>query len=208
MGKIGYVRVSTKDQKFDRQQEKLKAENVDIIFEDKLSGKDTNRPKFQELLQYIRKGDIVVVSELDRLGRNNKELTETMDLLKNKGVTIEILNLPSFKDIKDENLRQLLNNLILELYKYQAESERRSIRERQRQGIEIAKRKGAFKGRPTIYSEDAKDPQKRLTYLKIVEMLNDDKAIRAISDETGVSRPTIYKIKQAQLDSKSAEGDS
>lgn len=196
MAKIGYVRVSTKDQKFDRQHEKLKAENVDIIFEDKLSGKDTNRPKFQELLKYIRKGDIVVVTELDRLGRNNKELTETMDLLKNKDVTVEILNLPSFKDIKDENLRQLLNNLILELYKYQAESERRSIRERQRQGIEIAKQKGVYKGRPTTYTFDAKDPQKRLTYFKILEMLEAGTPIKRISEETGVSRPTIYKIRK------------
>lgn len=196
MAKIGYVRVSTKDQKFDRQHEKLKAENVDIIFEDKLSGKDTNRPKFQELLKYIRKGDIVVVTELDRLGRNNKELTETMDLLRNSGVTVEILNLPSFKDIKDENLRQLLNNLILELYKYQAESERRSIRERQRQGIEIAKQKGVYKGRPTTYTFDAKDPQKRLTYFKILEMLEAGTPIKRISEETGVSRPTIYKIRK------------
>ena len=196
MAKIGYVRVSTKEQKLDRQHEKLRAENVDIIFEDKLSGKDTNRPKFQELLKYIRKGDIVVVTELDRLGRNNKELTETMDLLKNKDVTVEILNLPSFKDIKDENLRQLLNNLILELYKYQAESERRSIRERQRQGIEIAKHKGVYKGRPTTYSQDAKDPQKKLTYFKILEMLEKGKPIKQISEKTGVSRPTIYKIKR------------
>ena len=196
MAKIGYVRVSTKDQKFDRQHEKLKAENVELIFEDKLSGKDTNRPKFQELLKYIRKGDIVVVTELDRLGRNNKELTETMDILRTNGVTVEILNLPSFKDIKDENLRQLLNNLILELYKYQAESERRSIRERQRQGIEIAKQKGVYKGRPTTYSHDSRDPQKKLTYFKILEMLENGKPIKRISEETGVSRPTIYKIKE------------
>lgn len=76
-----------------------------FIFEDKLSGKDTNRPEFQKLLEYVRQGEIVVVTELDRLGRNNKERTETMNLLKNKSVTIEILNLPSFKDIQDENLR-------------------------------------------------------------------------------------------------------
>ncbi|MHC5247420.1 recombinase family protein [Enterococcus sp. LJL90] len=196
MTKIGYVRVSSKDQKYDRQHEKLKAEQVELVFEDKLSGKDTNRPKFQELLQYIRKGDIVVVSELDRLGRNNKELTETMDILKNKGVTIEILNLPSFRDIQDENLRQLLNNLILELYKYQAESERRAIRERQRQGVQIAKEKGVYKGRPISYSENTKNPQKKLAYAKIVEMLAEGKPIKIIAEETGVSRPTIYKIKR------------
>lgn len=196
MAKIGYVRVSTKDQKFDRQHEKLKAENVELIFEDKLSGKDTNRPKFQELLKYIRKGDIVVVTELDRLGRSNKELTETMDLLRNKDVTVEILNLPSFKDIKDENLRQLLNNLILELYKYQAESERRSIRERQRQGIEIAKKKGVYKGKPVIYTKDTNDPQKKLAYQKVVELLDKGVSKTKISKETGISRPTIYKIEK------------
>lgn len=195
MAKIGYVRVSTKDQNLDRQFQKLKEENVTIIFEDKLSGKDTNRPEFQKLLEYVRQGDIVVVTELDRLGRNNKELTETMDLLKNKGVTIEILNLPSFKDIKDENLRQLLNNLILELYKYQAENERKSIIERQKQGIAAAKQKGVYKGRPTTYTYDAKDPQKRITYLKIIELLEKETPIKRISEETGVSRPTIYTIK-------------
>lgn len=195
MAKIGYVRVSTKDQNLDRQFEKLREENVTIIFEDKLSGKDTKRPEFQKLLEYVRQGDIVVVTELDRLGRNNKELTETMDLLKNKGVTIEILNLPSFKDIQDENLRQLLNNLILELYKYQAENERKSIRERQRQGIAVAKQKGIYRGRPTTYTYDAKDPQKRITYLKIIELLEKETPIKRIAEETGVSRPTIYTIK-------------
>ncbi|MHC5250399.1 recombinase family protein [Enterococcus sp. LJL90] len=198
MAKIGYVRVSSKDQNYDRQYEKLKAEEVEIIFQDKLSGKDTNRPKFQELLDYLRKGDIVVVSELDRLGRNNKELTETMDTLKRKGVTIEILNLPSFRDIQDENLRQLLNNLILELYKYQAESERRSIRERQYQGIQIAKEKGVYKGHPVSYPSYTKNAQKKLIYTRIVEMLAAGRPIKEIAKETGVSRPTIYKIRNSE----------
>lgn len=119
-----------------------------------------------------------------------------MDILKSKGATVEILNLPTFKDIKDENLRQLLNNLILELYKYQAESERKSIRERQQQGIEISKQKGIYKGRPTDYSYSSKNPQKRLTYFKILEMLEHGVPIKQISEQTGVSRPTIYKIKK------------
>nr|WP_254907350.1 recombinase family protein [Enterococcus sp. 7E2_DIV0204] len=135
-------------------------------------------------------------TELDRLGRNNKELTETMDLLRTNGVTVEILNLPSFKDIKDENLRQLLNNLILELYKYQAESERRSIRERQRQGIEIAKKNGVYKGKPVIYTKDTKDPQKKLVYLKVVELLEKGVSKTEISRKTGISRPTIYGIEK------------
>lgn len=71
------------------------------------------------------------MAELDRLGRNNKDLTDIMYKIQNKGATIEVLNLPSLKGIEDTNLRRLINNLIIELYKYQAESEWKKIRERQ-----------------------------------------------------------------------------
>ncbi|HDL0740806.1 TPA: recombinase family protein, partial [Enterococcus faecium] len=98
-------------------------------------------PQLQAMLNYIREGDIVVVTELDRLGRNNKELTELMNQIQIKGATLEVLNLPSMNGIEDENLRRLINNLVIELYKYQAESERKRIKERQAQGIEIAKKK-------------------------------------------------------------------
>ena len=82
------------------------------------------------------------MSELDRLGRNNKEITSIMNQIQDKGATLEILNLPSLNGIQDDNLRRLLNNLIIELFKYTAENERKQIRERQRQGIELAKEKG------------------------------------------------------------------
>lgn len=116
--------------------------------------KDTHRPGLKALLSFIREGDIVVVSELDRLGRNNKELTEVMSIIQSKGATIEILSLPSLSGIEDENLRRLLNNLIIELYKYQAEAERIKILERQREGIEIAKRKGRYKGRKLLFHKN------------------------------------------------------
>lgn len=152
MSRIGYVRVSSSDQNLDRQVENLKG--VFKVFSDKLSGKSTDRPGLKALLSFIREGDIVVVSELDRLGRNNKELTEVMSIIQSKGATIEILSLPSLSGIEDENLRRLLNNLIIELYKYQAEAERIKILERQREGIEIAKRKGKYKGRKLLFSRD------------------------------------------------------
>ncbi|MGH2233229.1 recombinase family protein, partial [Enterococcus faecalis] len=120
---------------------------VSKVFSDKLSGQSVERPQLQAMLNYIREGDIVVVTELDRLGRNNKELTELMNQIQIKGATLEVLNLPSMNGIEDENLRRLINNLVIELYKYQAESERKRIKERQAQGIEIAKKKGKFKGR-------------------------------------------------------------
>ncbi len=145
MAKIGYARVSSKEQNLDRQLKAL--EGVSKVFSDKLSGQSVERPQLQAMLNYIREGDIVVVTELDRLGRNNKELTELMNQIQIKGATLEVLNLPSMNGIEDENLRRLINNLVIELYKYQAESERKRIKERQAQGIEIAKKKGKFKGR-------------------------------------------------------------
>lgn len=129
MAKIGYARVSSADQNLDRQLKQLN--NVEKIFKESISGASRERPQLIAMLDYIRDGDIVVVTELERLGRNNKELTEVMDEIKLKGATLEVLNLPTLRGIEDDNLRRLLNNLILELYKYQAQAERERIKERQ-----------------------------------------------------------------------------
>ena len=152
MSKIGYARVSSKEQNLDRQLEAL--QGVSKVFSDKASGQSTELPQLQAMLDYLREGDIVIVTELDRLGRNNKDLTEIMNAIQQKGATLEVLNLPSMNGIEDENLRQLINNLVVELYKYQAESERKRIKERQAQGIELAKKKGRFTGRKSTYQKD------------------------------------------------------
>ncbi|HAK1498802.1 TPA: recombinase family protein, partial [Listeria monocytogenes] len=136
MAKIGYARVSSKNQNLDRQIESL--QGVSKLFSDKISGQSLERTQLKAMLEYIREGDIVIVTELDRLGRNNKDLTDIMNQIQQKGATLEVLNLPSMSGIEDENLRRLINNLVIELYKYQAESERKRIRERQQQGIELA----------------------------------------------------------------------
>jgi len=81
MAKIGYARVSSKEQHLDRQLAALK--DVDKLFTDKLSGANTNRPELQKMLAYIREGDIVMVTELDRLGRNNHDLTKIMNSIQN-----------------------------------------------------------------------------------------------------------------------------
>ncbi|MBO0478353.1 recombinase family protein [Vagococcus fluvialis] len=195
MTKIGYARVSSREQNLERQFELIERSEVKKIFSDKLSGKDNNRPQLKEMLNYIREDDIIVVSELDRLGRNNKEITSIMNQIQDKGATLEILNLPSLNGIQDDNLRRLLNNLIIELFKYTAENERKQIRERQRQGIELAKEKGKYKGRPLAYSADSNNKQKRVTYEKIVEMLEKDVPITQISKELDVARNTIYRIR-------------
>ncbi|MDS2238018.1 recombinase family protein [Streptococcus pneumoniae] len=152
MVKIGYARVSTTDQNMDRQLDQLK--HIDKLFQESISGVSKDRPQLKAMLDYIREGDIVVVTELERLGRNNQELTEIMNQIQTKGATLEVLNLPTLRGIEDDNLRRLLNNLILELYKYQAQAERERIKERQAQGIAIAKTQGKYQGRKALFTED------------------------------------------------------
>lgn len=154
MAKIGYARVSSKEQSLDRQLEALQGVSVTRVFSDKASGQNADRPQLKAMLDYIRDGDIVVVTELDRLGRNNKDLTDIINEIQQKGATLEALNLPSMSGIQDENLRRLINNLVVELYKYQAESERKRIKERQAQGIELAKKKGRYRGRKSKFQKD------------------------------------------------------
>lgn len=163
MSKIGYSRVSSKEQNLDRQLSALNS--VSKIFSDKMSGQSIDRPQLKAMLEYIREGDIVVVTELDRLGRNNRDLTTIMNEIQQKGATLEVLNLPSMNGIDDENLRRLINNLIIELYKYQAEAERKKIRERQQQGIKIAKEKGKFKGGKRKFKENDPRLKLALTYI-------------------------------------------
>lgn len=152
MARIGYARVSSQDQNMDRQIEQLK--EVDKLYQEAMSEASKERPQLKAMLNYIREGDRVVVTELERLGRNNKELTEVMNEIQTKGATLEVLNLPTLRGIEDDNLRRLLNNLVLELYKYQAQAERERIKERQAQGIAIAKTQGKYKGRKALFSDD------------------------------------------------------
>jgi DNA invertase Pin-like site-specific DNA recombinase len=197
MAKIGYARVSTKDQHLDRQL--LALEGVSKVFSDKLSGQDTKRPQLQALLDYIRDGDIVVVTELDRLGRNNKDLTEIMNLIQQKGATLEVLNLPTLQGIEDDNLRRLINNLMLELYKYQAESERKRIKERQAQGIAIAKSKGKFKGRKPKYSLE--DEQ----LLHALELSKQGMTDAEVARRTGINRITFRRYRE-KIETKLGKG--
>lgn len=188
MARIGYVRVSSKEQNLDRQIQAL--EGVSKVFSDKVSGQSTERVQLQTMLDYIREGDIVVVTELDRLGRNSKDLTDIMNQIQQKGATLEVLNLPSMNGIEDENLRRLINTLIIELYKYQAESERKRIKERQAQGIAIAKRQGRFKGRKRKYT--AADEG----LLHAFELYEQGLTEKAIERKTGINRTTFRRYRE------------
>ncbi|MBO0477971.1 recombinase family protein [Vagococcus sp. DIV0080] len=196
MAKIGYIRVSTFDQNLDSQIERMNENKVEVIFEEKISGKDTNRPEFQKMLDFVRPGDEIYVTSLDRLGRNYDDIKDTVTYFKSKKVKISILD-AEFLNFNTENdlLDTAMFDMFLSLLSYIAENEREKIKERQKQGVKIAKEAGRYKGRPTEYSKDGKNPQSRLVYQSIVEKLKQRVPIIEISKDTGVSRPTIYKIK-------------
>lgn len=197
MTKIGYARVSSADQNLDRQLEALEKAKCKKIFYEKVSGKNTkDRTELNKMLDFIREGDEVVVISLDRLGRNNADLTKVMQLIESKSATLNVLDLPSFSGVEDPNLRALLTNLIIEIYKYQAESERKTILERQRQGIEIAKKKGIYKGRKVEYDKEATNKQKKAIYELVVAQLKQHKPILRIATDLDISRNTVYKIKR------------
>ncbi|MBZ2202282.1 MAG: recombinase family protein [Liquorilactobacillus hordei] len=188
MAKIGYARVSSKEQHLDRQLMALK--DVDQLFTDKLSGVNTQRPALKKLLTYIREGDVVLVTELDRLGRNNQDLTKIMNTIQTKGATLDVLNLPSMTGIADPNLRQLMTNLIIELYKYQAESERKRIIERQQQGIILAKQHNKYHGRKPQYAED--DPRLQHAFKLYQAGMSDVDVAR----NTGIKRTTFIRYRK------------
>ena len=188
MTKIGYARVSTTDQNLDRQLDQLK--HVDRLFQEAVSGVSKDRPQLKAMLDYIREGDIVVVTELERLGRNNQELTEVMNQIQTKGATLEVLNLPTLRGIEDDNLRRLLNNLILELYKYQAQAERERIKERQAQGIAIAKTQGKYQGRKALFTED----DSRLKHA--FELYLSGKSDKDVAGLTGINERTFRRYRE------------
>ena len=142
------------------------------------------------MLEYIREGDIVIVTELDRLGRNSKDLTTIMNEIQQKGATLEVLNLPSMNGIEDENLRRLINNLVIEIYKYQSEAEREKIRERQQQGIKLAKEKGKFKGGKRMFQEN--DPRLNLAFNLYLNGFSD----KEVEEQTGINRRTFRRYRQ------------
>lgn len=151
---FGYIRVSSKDQNPERQIEALKNYSKDLkdenIYMDKESGKDFSRDKYQMLKSILRKGDTLIVKELDRLGRNKESIKEELSFLKDKGVRIKILNIPTtLMDLPDENawIIDMVNNILIEVLGAIAEEERNKIRERQAEGISIAKKQGEYKGR-------------------------------------------------------------
>ena len=152
---VGYIRVSTFEQNTDRQLEGI---HVDKLFTEKVSGKNTERPKLQALLEYVRDGDTVIVHSLDRLARNLDDLRGIVQELTGKGIKVQFVK-ESLIFIGDDNPMSML---LLNVMGAFAEFERSLILERQREGIAIAKQKGLYKGRkPSLNPDQIKEIRAR-----------------------------------------------
>jgi|SRR5690625_828684 len=195
--KVAYARVSTLDQNLNRQIEVFKKFGAEKIFTEKLSGKNiSDRIVFQEAMSFIREGDQFIVEAIDRLGRNYDEIIQTVNFLKQKNVQLIITSLPIMAEaIGNPLLDKFIKDLIVQILAMIAEQERTESKRRQAQGIAIAKQKGVYKGRPILYSPNAKDPQKRLVYHRVVSQLKEGKAISHIAKDAGITRQTVYRIK-------------
>lgn len=196
MDTFGYARVSSTDQNLDRQIEQLKEYGCDKIYQEKQSGKNIDdRKELQKLLSILREDDELVVISLDRLSRNYDDIQSIVKQLREKGVKFTVLDMPYLSSsTNNPTLDKMMQDLFLSVMSFVSENEREKIRERQRQGIELAKERGAYKGRQTEYSKDSKDPQKKLIYDTIVDLLRKGEPKQRIAKKTGVSRTTVYKI--------------
>jgi DNA invertase Pin-like site-specific DNA recombinase len=153
----GYVRVSSKEQNEQRQLDAMEAIEDIVIFTDKASGKDFDRPEYTVLKKVIKKGDTLYIQSLDRLGRDyNGVMKEWNELTKEKGIDIVVLDMPLLDTRKHKDLLgTFVSDLVLQVLSFVANQERDNIKKRQAQGIESAKAQGKHLGRPkaTVTSE-------------------------------------------------------
>lgn len=152
MNIYGYARISSKDQNEARQVKAFKDIGIDDIniYVDKQSGKDFKRTSYKKLLKILKNGDLLYIKSIDRLGRNYDEILQQWSLLtKEKNIDIVVIDMPLLDTRYEKNLiGTFLNDIILQILSFVAENERRNIRQRQAEGIEIAKSKGVKFGRP------------------------------------------------------------
>lgn len=175
---IGYIRVSTVDQNTQRQLEGIP---LDRVFEDKASGKDTKRPALGDLLQFVREGDTVIVHSMDRLARNLDDLRRIVKELTQKGVKVKFVK----ESLTFTGEDSPMSNLLLSVMGAFAEFERALIRERQMEGIAIAKKNGKYKGRKQALTPD------QINTLRYRAANGVKKA--ELAREFKVSRETIYQ---------------
>jgi DNA invertase Pin-like site-specific DNA recombinase len=187
-----YIRVSTKQQKIDRQYEEIKTLNIDDknIYIDKESGKDFDRTNYKKLIKKIKKDDLLIVKSIDRLGRNYKMiLDEWAYITKVKEADIKVLDMPLLDTrIEGKNLvGKFISDIVLQVLSFVAENERNNIRERQAEGISIAKDKGVKFGRPKVITPPN-------TNEILDKYINHEITNTEAASILGVSRGTFFRL--------------
>lgn len=194
--KIGYVRVSTIEQNESRQIEAMKTDGVEKIYMDKKSGKDFNRPEYQRMVSELTKDDILVIHSIDRLGRNYNEIVEQWRYItKEIGADIIVQDMPLLNTCQDKDLTgTLIADIVLQLLSYVAQRERENIRQRQKEGIAIAKAQGKYKGRSKKeINKDLFEETKRSWQMGEITKAQ-------FAETIGVSRSTLYKLLEGDKD--------
>ncbi len=176
--RVGYVRVSSADQRVDRQ---LDGIHLDRVYTDHCSGGGVKRPELSELLRFVREGDTVVVHSMDRLARNLVDLRNLVRELTGRGVRVEFVK-ESLTFTGDDGP---MANLLLSMMGAVAEFERALIRERQREGIAKARERGVYKGRAKALPDDAA--------AEFARRAKDGEAVAELAQEFGISRQTGYR---------------
>jgi DNA invertase Pin-like site-specific DNA recombinase len=191
MANVAYIRVSTTTQNTDRQEFALT--NMDKVFTDKLSGKDTKRPELQHMLEYIREGDTINIFSLDRLGRNTLDVLRLVEDFEKKGIGLLVINNSTF-NIAAGSKHDPQQKLMLTIMAGVAEMEREWINERSLAGIEAKKTKNINAGKSATYgfgrptTADAKNKA-------IIRLVNEGQLTKqSIADQVGVGVATVYRI--------------
>lgn len=190
---MGYARVSSKEQKLDRQLIELKkyvpAENIIM---DKQSGKDLNRPGYQALKGPLglRQGDTLYIKSLDRLSRNKEDIKKELEWFKQNGIRLMILDLPTSMiqvPLGQEWLIEMINNILIEVLASIAQQERETIHARQREGINAARLAGRHLGRPAVTVPENFDDV-------VAQWKNGEITAREAMQQTGLKRSSFYKL--------------
>lgn len=187
-----YVRVSTADQKIERQLDSLEGLNVDRVFVDKQSGKNFDREAYQEMKGILQKGDLLILHSVDRLGRNYQQIIkEWKEISQDIGCDIQVLDMSLLNTKghgRDDITGVLITDIVLQLLAYFAQSEREHILERQREGIEAAKLRGTYNpGRPSLEMDEE--------FMKRYQAVQDGamQVTQAVK-ELGISRSSWYNM--------------
>ncbi|MDN4494923.1 recombinase family protein [Ureibacillus aquaedulcis] len=185
--KVGYIRVSSQQQNTVRQKKSLKEQGCTVFYEEKISGATLDRPELQQMLDGLEGGDIVIVHEISRLSRSTKDLLEIIDQIKERGASLKSVS-EAWLDTSSDNP---MNDFLLTVFAGLVEFERKSIKQRQREGIDIALSQGKYKGRKTKLVEGGEEEVRRNA---ILEAYKNRTSIADIRKTYKVGTGTIYRL--------------